>query len=50
MLQFIIGLSVGGFLGFAICVICTMAGKNDKTDTPCDQGVGEEDVESKQPR
>ncbi len=47
MLQFIVGLIVGGIFGFGICAICSMAGTDDRIETPKVKETGEENDPSK---
>lgn len=47
MLQFILGLIVGGIFGFGICAICSMAGTDDRTETPKAKETGDSDATSK---
>ena len=47
MLQFIIGLIVGGIFGFGVCAICSMAGTDDRIETPKVKETGDSDAPSK---
>ncbi len=47
MLQFILGALVGGFVGFAVCAICNMAGTDDRTEAPKVKEPGDSDATSK---
>ncbi len=46
MLQFILGLIVGGIFGFGICAICSMAGTDDRTEAPKVKEPGDSDATS----
>lgn len=47
MLQFILGLIVGGIVVFGVCAICSMAGIDDRTETANDKKIGDSDATSK---
>ncbi len=47
MLQFILGLIVGGIVGFGVCAICSMAGTDDRIETPLSKETGDSDATSK---
>lgn len=33
MLQFILGVFVGGLVGFSVCAVCSMAGSKERTES-----------------
>ncbi|MBQ3088183.1 MAG: hypothetical protein IJC36_00960 [Clostridia bacterium] len=47
MLMFLLGVLVGGLIGFTVCVICSIAGTTDRTDEQCTKNSGDSDVRSK---
>ena len=47
MLQFILGLIIGGAFGFAVCAICSMAGADERTEAPRNKEKGDNDATSK---
>ena len=44
MLQFILGVIVGGFVSFLVFAICSMAGTDSRTESQCEKRIGEEDA------
>ena len=44
MLQFILGILIGGVVSFVVFAICSMAGTNSRTDSQCKKRIGEEDA------
>ena len=46
MLEFILGLFVGGIVGFAVCAICSMAGSDEHAESQYDIEPGDSDARS----
>ena len=44
MLQFILGVIVGGLVGVFVCAICSMAGTDSRTDDECEKRIGDKDA------
>jgi hypothetical protein len=42
MLQFVLGVIMGGFVGFFVCSICSILGTNRKTEPPREKESGED--------
>ena len=43
MLQFILGVLIGGIVGFAVCAVCKMASSAEYTDDLCQEESGDTD-------
>ena len=46
MLQFILGLTAGGAIGFVVCAICNVAGTEDRIETRATKETGDQDAPS----
>ena len=44
MLQFILGVIVGGFVSFLVFAICSMAGTDSRTESQCEKRIGDKDA------
>ena len=44
MLQFILGVIVGGFVSFFVFAICSMAGTDSRTDSQYEKRIGDKDA------
>ena len=47
MIQFILGVLVGGVVGFAVCAICSIAGTDDRAKAACDKETGDNKDDNK---
>ncbi len=47
MIKFVLGLIIGGVIGFSICTLCVVAGSEKNTEVQCVEKIKKDDVTSK---